>query len=290
MSKILAGLILFLSFAEFAHSQMAETIEQRRHDYLNLRQSKFGLLPHRPMYLMPFVHNWVPHEDVYKEVKPADNNRGGDYYNENEAEFQISFAIPLVKDIGERKWDFMFSYTHHAYWQVYNSDWSRPFRETSYMPELFSRYVYSGPKDILGFKLHALDMGYVHQSNGQVQQLSRSWDRLFARVYLDGPVSIFFTGWYRLNERSETDDNPDIHNYLGFGEIEISKKFESHLVQFKVPFLAAHPSYDLKYSHPLHEGIRWFVNFQSGYGHSMIEYNRFTQRLGVGFMLENFLY
>lgn len=284
--------MLLLFLCGHAIAQMPATIEQRRTDYQSIRQSRFALLPHRSMYLMPFSYNWVPHEDIYDEVKRVDENGGdGDFYKKNEAEFQISFAFPVVKDIGERKWDLMFAYTHHAYWQIYNSDWSRPFRETNYMPEFFSRYVYSEPKKFWGFSLHSLDAGYIHQSNGQIQLLSRSWDRLFLRSLIEGyGFSALVTGWYRLEERRDQDDNRDIYNYMGYGEIELIKTIKRHTLDFKIPILANHPSYDLKYSHPLNDGIRWFVSYQSGYGHSLIEYNRFTQRLGVGFMLDNILY
>lgn len=273
------------------YGQTVETLEKRRNEYQTMRQSRFGLLPHKPMFLMPFVYNWVPHEDIYEDVKGVDSTGEGDFYKKNEAEFQISFAIPAVKDIGEKKWDLMFAYTHHAYWQVYNSGWSRPFRETNYMPELFSRYVYSEPKKFWGLKLHGLDAGYVHQSNGQIQVLSRSWDRLFARFFIEGYGGMaVISGWYRIKEDRKTDENHDIQNFMGYGEIELIKSIKKHTFQVKMPLLATHPSYDFKYSHPFDDGIRWFISYQSGYGHSLIEYNRFTQRLGAGFLLDNILY
>lgn len=294
VERFLIHVICFLvltSISLCARAQSIQSIEQRRHDYQNIRQSRFSLLPHKPMYLMPFVYNWVPHEDIYDEVKKVDDKGDGDFYKKNEAEFQISFSIPVVKDIGDRKWDLMFAYTHHAYWQVYNSDWSRPFRETNYMPEFFSRYVYSETKKLWGVELHALDVGYVHQSNGQIQVLSRSWNRLFVRSFIEGyGVRALVTGWYRFKEKKDQDDNRDIHNFMGYGEVELIKSAKKHTFHFKMPLFANHPSYDFKYSYPLNDGIRWFINYQSGYGHSLIEYNRFTQRIGAGFLLDSILY
>lgn len=292
---ILKLLLLLLIFAPVSVSicfaDISDTIEARRIDYQNLRRTRFSILPHKPMYLMPFVYNWVPHEDIYNGVKGSDKDQLGDYYKKNEAEFQISFAFPVVKDIGERKWDLMFAYTHHAFWQVYNSDWSRPFRETNYMPEVFSRYVYSGPKKFLGLELSALDAGYVHQSNGQIQVLSRSWDRLFARGIIEGyGFRALVTGWYRLKESRNMDDNPDIYKYMGYGEMELIKSINKHTFNIQMPLAAKYPSYDFKYSHPLNEGLRFFISYKTGYGHSLIEYNRFTQRLGVGLLLDNILY
>lgn len=254
------------------------------------RGRRFALLPHAPMFLLPMVYNWSPHEDIYEGVKNPESDAGkGKLYKNRELEFQFSFAIPLIKDIGKRDWSVMAAYTHHAYWQVYNSKWSRPFRETNYTPELFTRYIYSTPKNILGIKIHSLDGGYAHQSNGQIQILSRGWDRLFGRAVLEAwSVRAQVSAWSRFDV--EDDDNPDIEDYLGHGQMELIKEIEKHTLHVKMPLFARYPSYDLKYSYPISEGIRWLISFQSGYGHSLIEYNRHTQRVGVGFLLEDILY
>lgn len=285
-------LIDFLLQPTRGYGQETQGIESRRIEYRQLRQNRFGLLPHKPMFLMPLVHNWMPHEDIYNEGKTNEEKEKGDIYRKNEAEFQVSFAVPIVKDIGTRQWDLMFAYTHYAYWQSYNSKWSRPFRETNYMPEIFSRYIYEGPKKFWQFTLYGIDAGYVHQSNGQIQRLSRSWDRIFVRTILEvGSIYTLVTGWYRFEEKSSLpSDNPDIYKYMGHGQLELVKSFNHHAIHFKIPILASHPSYDIKYSYLLNDGIRGLISFQSGYGHSLIEYNKKTQRIGVGFALDNILY
>jgi len=57
-----------------------------------------------------------------------------------------------------------------------------------------------------------------------------------------------------------------------------------------MPLLAKYLSHDIKYSYPMQKGLRWYVSYQSGYGHSLIEYDRRTQRLGIGFVLEHFIF
>lgn len=37
-------------------------------------------------------------------------------------------------------------------------------------------------------------------------------------------------------------------------------------------------------------GLRWYLSYQSGYGHSLIEYDRQTQRVGVEITLEHFIF
>lgn len=273
---------------------MAETNEEqlkRKKDYDKLLSTRYSLLPHRSTYLLPFVYNWMPHENIYQSIKTVDpKNANKDYYKNQEAEFQISFAIPVWRKIAKSRWDLMFAYTHHAWWQIYNSAWSRPFRETNYTPEIFARYIYGEPKKVFGFDVEAVDIGYMHQSNGQIQGLSRSWNRLYVRSLLKNDyISFLLTAWYRVPEERDDDDNRDIYNYMGFGDIEIFKKFGNHAIHYRTPILSHHFSSDLKYSYPWREGLRWYLSYQSGYGQSLIEYNRQTQRLGIGFVLENLL-
>lgn len=291
MLSLVVCVILFSSVGVKADT--SETFSELKSAYDNLYHSRFAVLPHKSTYLLPYVYNFTPHEDIYDLVKPV-NPKGGnsDFYKSQETEFQLSFALPIFRDgESERKWDILLAYTHHAWWQVYNTQWSRPFRETNYMPEIFGRYYDNSLEKVLGFNLLAIDGGYVHQSNGQIQILSRSWDRLFVRSYFQhNYFNMVLSGWYRLPEKKEVDDNRGIVDYMGYGELELIKNFGVHRAYFKMPILAEHFSYDVKYSYPIEKGLRWYFSFQKGYGHSLIEYNRSTERLGGGFMLENFIF
>ncbi len=69
-----------------------------------------------------------------------------------------------------------FGYTQLSYWQLFNSDLSRPFRTTDPEPEITSIY----PTDAAlpgGWRLRYSGLSLVHQSNGQSPPLSRSWNR-----------------------------------------------------------------------------------------------------------------
>ena len=48
-------------------------------------------------------------------------------------------------------------------------------RELNYAPELFMRKNCIQGIPFLGGELGILDIGYMHQSNGQIQELSRSY-------------------------------------------------------------------------------------------------------------------
>lgn len=69
-----------------------------------------------------------------------------------------------------------FGYTQQSYWQLFNSDLSRPFRTTDHEPEITHIY----PTDAAlpgGWRLRYSGLSLVHQSNGQSPPLSRSWNR-----------------------------------------------------------------------------------------------------------------
>lgn len=261
-----------------------------RREYESLLGAKYSLLRHKDTFIMPVVYNWTPNDDLYRDYKEVESvNKDKTYYKNVEAEFQVSFLIPIYRKILKAEWDFIFAYTHHSWWQIYNNTWSKPFRETNYTPEFFLRNMDERSQNVLGFDIVAYDLGYEHQSNGQIQTLSRSWDRAFGRLYMNSKLFyMVLTGWVRLPSGS-TDDNKDIFNYMGIGEVEIAKTFGKHTLSFKSLILSRHFSADIKYTYPWKESLLWYASFQSGYGHSLIEYNRYTQRIGVGITLESFL-
>lgn len=283
---------LILSFQSLAESDFDEDdfiLTSMNEQYQQLLSSKYTLFPHKGTYLQPVSYNSMNHEDMYRSVKKNEPGDRGNYYKKMEAEFQISFMIPVIRNSRPKEWDLLFAYTHHSWWQVYNSKWSRPFRESNYMPELFTRKVFLERIAKSNFIISYADIGYVHQSNGQTQKLSRSWDRVFARVsIIHKDFLINFTGWYRVPESKDIDDNRDIYKYMGFGEIELLKSIGKHTLSYKAPLFSHHFSSEVKYSYPWRDRLRWFIRFQGGYGHSLIEYNKPVQRYGLGISIEEF--
>jgi phospholipase A1 len=55
-----------------------------------------------------------------------------------EAKFQISFKVKLWEDVLGKDMDLWFAYTQLAFWQVYNKEFSSPFRERTTNPSCSS--------------------------------------------------------------------------------------------------------------------------------------------------------
>lgn len=291
----LARSLLILTFI-FLQAAMAQekpdqtqgfSAKQLVDNYEDLLGTRYSLFTHYRTYVLPVSYNWVPHQDVYANV-PGVGNKESRYYDNTEAEFQISFFIPVYRKVLKTQWDFLVAYTHQSWWQVYNTAWSRPFRETNYTPEVFFRRLAVEPKSFLNLDMFSFDVGYVHQSNGQVQYISHSWDRIFGRMYFtSGDVFLNLMAWIKIPEKKSEDDNPDIQRYTGIGDIRLQKAFGLHTIEAKVP-IAEKPGIEIQYSYPWHDQLRFFVSGRYGYGQSLIEYNRVTEQLGIGFALENF--
>ena len=131
-----------------------------------------------------------------------------------EAKFQISVKKNILTNFFKMNETINFGYTQTSWWQLYKD--SSPFRETNYQPEIFVTLPY-GKRDktvLKGFKF-----GFLHESNGQPKGDSRSWNRIYLRSYFQaGNLFISPRVWYKIPEEKESDDNPDIDKYMGYGD------------------------------------------------------------------------
>lgn len=261
---------------------------QLRKVYQDLLKEKYVLLPHKGTFLLPFSYNDNPNRRPYRESFDQNLfNERGKYVRNVEAEMQISFLILTSKNIFGTKFNTFLGYTQHSWWQVYNEGWSRQFRETNYEPEIFFRRVFDEENRFLGLDFIGYDLGFVHQSNGQAQELSRSWNRIFARAaFVVDRFVLTFTSWYRIPSSGKTpDDNPDLYKYLGYGNLNLRYSIGKSNVGLLYRIGEKYQGVDLSYSYPWKEGIRFYIKGTYGYGSSMIDYNNRAETIGVGISL-----
>ncbi len=245
---------------------------------------------HRPMYILPFSYLRNANREPFS---PRTGVSTYDFKLDNqEAKYQISFKVPLMTGLLDGRTTLWFGYTQTSFWQVYNTDDSAPFRETNFKPEIFIRYAPDfkiGPGALSG-----LALGLNHESNGQSEPSSRSWNRIQASVSYSYDRWLFMVQpWYRLPESDRKDDNPDIQRYLGYANYVAAYRWtENRTLSLRLMNNLRSDnktSLELGYSFPMGDTVKGYVQYYNGYGESLIDYNQRVQRIGIGIMLNDWL-
>ncbi|MDL0432351.1 phospholipase A [Marinobacter sp. TBZ242] len=244
---------------------------------------------HRPMYILPVSYmrnaNRTPSSP---RLGPTRYDYGID---NQEAKYQISFKVPLLTGWLDDRTTLWFGYTQRSFWQVYNKDDSAPFRETNFEPEIFLRYAMD--HDIGPGTLNGVTLGLNHQSNGQSEPRSRSWNRIMASVAYSYDRWLFMVQpWYRLPDSE--DDNEDIERYLGHADYRAIYKWSENrtlslTLQNNLRTEDNRTSVELGYSFPMGDTIKGYIQYYNGYGESLIDYNQRIERIGIGIMLNDWL-
>jgi phospholipase A1 len=209
-----------------------------------------------------------------------------------EAAFQLSFKFRLWTT-DDRRWGAWVGYTQQSQWQLYNASGnaSRPFRETNYMPELIVSYKPGLKWGDLQWNL--LNVAFNHQSNGRTDTISRSWNRLIASFGAEnGNLGILGRLWWRIPEASESDDNPTISDYYGWGDLSAIYKWRGQSVAATIrgnPSTGKGAGQLTWTSAPLLGPLRGYVKLFSGYGETLIDYDWRQTTIGIGVTLNDWL-
>ena len=249
-----------------------------------VERTPWAITPHRPNYLLPVAYN-----DALNTAPFGGFSRDAEELKDTEVKFQISFKFPLARNLFADSADLYFAYTNRSWWQLYASNISAPFRETNHEPEIFFR-IDSG-WNLWGFRNSLIDVGFVHQSNGRGIPLSRSWNRLFATFVFDRDnVALGIKPWIIVGD---TDDNPDIKDFLGYGEIRAAYLWRRHsfttLLRNNLSTSDNKGAIELTWSHPLSGVLRWYAQYYYGYGESLLDYNWKVNRIGAGIAVSDYL-
>ncbi len=265
-------------------------LEQRRSSELALRDNPFAITAHRPNYFLVGVYSNNTYPGAFQE-QFNDPDIDEDHY---EARFQISIKSALAEGLLGGRADLLAGYTNRSFWQLYNKDVSAPFRETNHEPEAWLSFA--NDWELFGWRNANNSVGLVHQSNGQGGELSRSWNRVFANLVFErGDLAISVKPWWRIPESDEDDDNPDITDYLGDGEIVAAWTQDRHtfsiLLRNHLESGFSKGTTEISWSFPLgdYPYLKGYLQLFNGYGVSLIDYNRQNTSLGIGVSLNDWL-
>jgi phospholipase A1 len=264
----------------------------------------FAIRGYRPISLMWSGSNSVNNQP--SSPAPGHTVTTPSNYKRSEMRLQLSVRTKVAKGLltsgegddagSDSVW---VGYTQQSYWQLFNGAISRPFRTTDHEPELI--YIYPHQIDLPGgWKYRLSGMGLNHQSNGQSLPLSRSWNRFYvmgaAEKDLGGDASLTVQArvWGRLRESSGSDDNPDISDNIGRAELssqwQINKAHSLGLTLRHSLKSQARGSARLEWMKAStaiadSAALRYHVQLFSGYGDSLVDYNRRRTVLSVGLSL-----
>lgn len=250
----------------------------------------FNIRSYKPVYLLPVFYTGNVNE-LPTSPNPDNQVSTPQALKDLESKFQISFKTKVVEGVFEDWGDLWVGYTQASHWQVYNSSASRPFRETNYEPE--ASLIFKTNYSILGWNGRLLGVSLNHQSNGRSQPLSRSWNRaIFHLGFERDNWVIMFRPWYRFSEPFDDDDNPDIENYMGRGDIQTVYKWKDHEFALMLRHSLkggelSNGAVQFDWSFPVKGALRGYLQLFDGYGESLIDYNHRATYIGLGISLMN---
>ena len=283
MRTLLVLLVLFSLNSQAEETTTPSAIDERLALEWHTHDNPFSITPHRPSYILPLTYsnrvNTAPYLESDKDLVPK----------HNEVKFQFSFKVPLIKGILNQGM-LSFAYTNQSYWQAYTRDHSSPFRETNHEPELLLTFPVN--YRVLGMQGRLITFSLNHQSNGRSEPLSRSWNRVMVDFLMErDDWYLSLKPWWRIPE-VDHDDNPDITDYLGHFELRLLRKFGNHStgLMWRNNLLADNRgALQLDYTFPINQRLRGYLQLFSGYGESLIDYDHYNNRIGVGVMLTDWL-
>jgi len=251
----------------------------------------FTLMSHRNNYILLGAHNFQGwNSAIYQDAFKTDELEA----DKTEVQFQISIKTPLAVNLFNKPVDLFAAYTVRSFWQFYNADVSSPFRETNHEPEAWLQLRSNW--ELFGFQNNVSAIGINHMSNGQGGSLSRSWNRIYAAaVFERGNLVFMLRPWVRIEEDFDDDDNPDITDYYGHGELWLAYKHGdqtfSLMTRNNLESGFSRGAVELGWSFPLfnYPFVKGYVQYFSGYGESLIDYDQYVNRIGIGLQLTDIL-
>lgn len=248
------------------------------------KQGIFIFRPHRDNYLVA-TYNPSPNEDPYRPFRRLTSNAGD--LSSSELAFQLSFKVKMLQEPLNAPVDLWFGYTQRSFWQAQNQEASSPFRETDYQPELMA--VIPTDIDLMGLRMRFVNFGLVHQSNGQVSSLSRSWNRAYVQAGFErGDFTLLARAWKRFNESADVDDNPRIADYMGRGDLLGTYNWKGNQLSLltRYNFSTDKGAAQLSWAFPLVSNLKGYIQYFSGYGYTLIDYDAYQRVLGLGVLID----
>lgn len=252
----------------------------------------FLLTPYKPIYFLLGKYSSNPNEQPHSENNsPEYIVPEGINYDNIELKFQLSFKTKILQSFMWGTADLWVAYTQKSFWQIYNAEYSRPFREINYEPELILNFPVNFK--LFGFKTRMVGIAFNHLSNGKSDPFSRSLNRVIVHAGLERKNwTVYLRGWYGLSDNSG--DNPDISDYTGRSDLHVIYEKNGNIISFIGGYNMNFNSdprgnAELSWSYPIKNNLKAYFQVSHGYGESLIDYNHLQTTVGVGISLVEWL-
>jgi outer membrane phospholipase A len=216
-----------------------------------------------------------------------------------QSKFQFSFKYRLFNPKGylaeKAPWvsGFHLAYTQRSIWDLKTD--SKPFDDTSYMPEAF----YLLPKIDLNIdrvSAFGIQGGFQHESNGKGGTDSRSTNYLYVKpimgIHLAGPYHLKIAPKIFTYVDNEDENNGDLADYRGYFDLEAGIMDPDGIALMTHLWWArkgASVQLDLTYpmTRLLGKSLNFYVQAQyfSGYADTLIHYNERHDAFRLGFSI-----
>ncbi|WP_228285080.1 phospholipase A [Acinetobacter rathckeae] len=252
--------------------------------------SKLGtwnIRSYKPVYVLPVF--WTSEKNTTPYSPNPENRVPYQSLDATELKFQLSLKAKVWENIFPNNGDLWVGYTQSSRWQAYNAKNSSPFRETNYEPE--ASLVFRTNYKLFGLDGRLLGFTLNHQSNGQADPYSRSWNRVMLNLGLErGNFAMVIRPWYRIPESASNDNNPDIENYVGRADITTFYKWNDHQFSLMLRHTLkggenSRGAMQFDWTFPIKGRLRGQLQYFNGYGESLIDYNHRANYVGVGVSL-----
>lgn len=204
-----------------------------------------------------------------------------------DVKYQVSFKQLITRNTLPWETYLFLTYSQKAFWDIYQK--SKPFEEINFNPSLgLGKPIYDKADRIKGLATFSLN----HTSNGRDSIYSRSWNNLSLgyATFLGQKTLLNVKAWvpFRYQE-----DNPDLLEYIGLGEINLSHEFIEDRLIAEI-MLQKGITWEWKgkirsriYYSPFktlnqYFMLEWFV----GYAESLIDYTEFKSMVRLGYVIK----
>lgn len=282
---------LFLFLSSFNYNLFAQGRELEELWKNQLDTGKIDLLKHRYLEvdegevldLLDRQPSFAMYKDNYFITGVPTNNEINKYTAN--AKFQISLRQRLTKSVLPFNSLLMLTYSQKSFWDIYQK--SSPFADNNYNPGLAIAKPVIYQNKLVGIGIVAFE----HESNGRSDSLeSRSWNYLvLTGTYF---YNLHFTIQFKIWPGWAGSDNPDLHDYRGYGLIAVNYRslndrfWITAIINPRKGFGNANTQVELNFKINSKANQYLFLQWYNGYGESLLKYREYTSMIRMGVCLK----